>query len=53
MLEKLSTGYNRGINGTIYIRGWLDPNYTATGELFICENRRSYDIYTFSAGPTN
>ena len=54
MLEKISSvGRERGINGLIYVRGWLDPNYTATGELFVTENRRTYDVFSFSAGPVN
>ena len=54
MLEKLSmTGQNRGINGLVYLRGWLDPNYTAQGELFSAENKRSYDVFYFSAAPLN
>jgi hypothetical protein len=54
MLEKISSaGRERGINGLVYVRGWLDPNYTATGELFVTENRKAYDVFSFSAGPVN
>jgi hypothetical protein len=39
---------NRGVNGLVYFRGWLDPNYTAAGELFITQNKKSYEVFTFS-----
>ena len=43
---KTSTFGNRGINGFVYFRGWLDPNYTATGELFVTQNKKSYEVFT-------
>jgi hypothetical protein len=48
-----ATGYNRGINGLVYVRGWLDPNYLATGELFITRNKKSYEVFAWSASPIN
>lgn len=47
------TGYNRGINGLVYVRGWLDPNLLATGELFITRNKKSYEVFSWSAYPAN
>ncbi len=53
MVEKQPSGQSRGINGMVYIRGWFDPNYEATGELFITQNRKTYEIFSFSADPFN
>jgi hypothetical protein len=54
MLEMGSvTGYNRGINGLVYVRGWLDPNFLAAGELFITRNKKSYEVFSWSASPIN
>ena len=54
MLETANAaGYNRGINGLVYVRGWLDPNYVAEGELFITRNKKSYEVFTWSASPIN
>ena len=47
------TGHNRGINGLVYVRGWLDPNYFATGELFITKNKKSYEVFSWSAAPVD
>ncbi|MBN2019546.1 MAG: hypothetical protein JW749_04910 [Sedimentisphaerales bacterium] len=49
----VSSGHNRGINGFIYVRGWLDLNYGATGELFITENKKTFDAFSWSAEPTD
>jgi hypothetical protein len=51
MLEEPSLGRSRGINGFLYVRGWLDPNYTAVGELFITEDKKSFEVYYLSAKP--
>jgi hypothetical protein len=40
---------NHGFNGQIYFRGWLDPNYIAAGDLFITQNKKSYEVFTFTA----
>jgi hypothetical protein len=48
---KTSTFGNRGVNGLIYFRGWLDPNYTVTGELFVTKNKKSYEVFTCSDDP--
>jgi hypothetical protein len=47
------TGLSRGINGFIYVRGWIDPNYNATGEIFVTENKKSFDVFTWSAAPAD
>ena len=44
---------NRGINGLIYFRGWIDPNYTAAGELFVTQNKKSFEVFTCSADELN
>lgn len=37
---------NNGFDGSIYFRGWLDPNYTVTGELFVTQNKKTYEVFT-------
>jgi hypothetical protein len=41
-----------GVNGLIYVCGWLDPNYTATGELYLTEDKKSYEAFSWSAAPS-
>jgi hypothetical protein len=53
LLKEMSSGLNRGINGFVYVRGWLDPNYTAVGELILTEDKMSYETYTYTANPLN
>ena len=54
MLEtQQSTGHSRSVLGYIYVRGWLYPDYTAVGEIFITENKRSYDAFDWVAQPSN
>jgi hypothetical protein len=54
-ITMLKTGAfgNRSINGLIYFRGWIDPNYTAAGELFITQNKKSYEVFICSAEEPN
>jgi hypothetical protein len=49
----LSTNRDRGINGFIYVRGWLDPNYAVVGELIITENKKTYETFSWEALPVN
>ncbi len=51
METNLSTSRNRGINGFIYVRGWIDPNYAVVGELIITENKRTYETFSWDALP--
>jgi hypothetical protein len=53
LLKEPSSGAARGINGLVYVRGWLDPNYTAIGELILTEDRREYETYSWTAQPIN
>jgi hypothetical protein len=54
MLEtSVSKGRNSSINGLIYVRGWLDPNLNTTGELFVTENKKSFEVFSWSAEPAN
>jgi hypothetical protein len=50
---RLPAGQSRDICGSIYVRGWLDPNYVAAGELIITENKRSFDAFRWKAEPGN
>lgn len=43
---KTGTFGNRSFSGQIYFRGWLDPNYSAAGELFVTQNKKSYEVFT-------
>jgi hypothetical protein len=53
LLETGLSGRNHGINGLVYVCGWLDPNYTATGEIYVTENKKSFDVFSWSADPIN
>jgi hypothetical protein len=44
---------NYGVNGLIYFHGWLDPDYTAAGQLFITQNKKSYEVFTCLAEELN
>jgi hypothetical protein len=53
METNLSTNQNRGINGFVYVRGWLDPNYAIIGELIITENKKTFETFSWAAFPFN
>jgi hypothetical protein len=53
METNLSTKRDRGINGFVYVRGWLDPNYAVIGELIITENKKTYETFSWDALPVN
>jgi hypothetical protein len=50
---QLSIGQNRSPCGAIYVRGWLDSEFTITGELIITEDKRSFDTFHWMALPIN
>jgi hypothetical protein len=50
---QLSIGQNRSVNGGIYVRGWLDSEFTAVGELIITEDKKSFDTFYWTAKPAN
>jgi hypothetical protein len=50
---QLSIGQNRSVNGGLYVRGWLDSEFTATGELIITEDKKSFDTFHWTAEPVN
>ncbi len=50
---QLTTGRSRGINGYIYVCGWMAPDYGILGELTITENKKSFDTFSWSAYPKN
>jgi hypothetical protein len=43
----------RGVNGFLYVRGWMDPNHAVVGELTITENKRSFENFSWEASPVN
>lgn len=53
METNLSTSRDRGINGFVYVRGWLDSNYTVVGELIITENKKTFDSFSWIGVPAN
>ena len=48
-----SGGHPRDASGFLYVRGWLDPNYTAVGELIITKNKKSFETFSWAARPVN
>jgi len=53
MMETLPSGANHCVYGGIYVRGWLDSEFTASGELIVTKNKRSYKIFNWTAFPVN
>jgi hypothetical protein len=49
----LSTSRDRGVNGFVYVRGWLDSNYAVVGELIITENKKTFDSFSWIGVPAN
>lgn len=43
------TNKTRDIKGSIYITGWLDTEYNATGEIIITVNKREFEVFSWSA----
>jgi len=38
-------------SGFLYVRGWIDSSYTASGELIITEDKKSFEIFSWFASP--
>ena len=49
----LSTSRDRSINGAIYVRGWIDPNFAVIGDLIITENKKTFETFNWTALPVN
>ena len=43
------TNRTRSVKGHIYVTGWLDPEYNATGEIIITSDKRSYKTFSWQA----
>jgi hypothetical protein len=39
----------RGVKGYIYVTGWLDPEYNATGKIIITSDKESYETFSWQA----
>jgi len=50
---ELPAGQNRSAYGSVYVRGWLDSEYKATGEIIVTEDKRSFDTFRWSDTPSN
>jgi hypothetical protein len=48
-----ATKQQRNINGFVYVRGWIDPNYTAEGELIITKDKKNFETFSWAAHPVN
>jgi hypothetical protein len=48
-----ATGGSRSVNGLIYVRGWLHPDYTAIGEVIITKDKRTFETFNWVAQPSN
>jgi hypothetical protein len=49
----LSTKQQRNVSGFVYVRGWLDPNYAAVGELIITQNKKTFKTFSWTANSVN
>ena len=49
----ISTKQPRNVSGFLYVRGWLDPNYTVVGELIITEDKKTLETFSWTATPVN
>jgi hypothetical protein len=38
-----------GDNGFMYVCGWIDPNYNATGKMFLTKNKKTFDVFSWLA----
>ncbi len=48
-----ATGSISDVSGFLYVRGWLDSNYTAVGELVITRNKKTFGTFSWVAVPVN
>ena len=39
----------RSVKGYIYVTGWLDPEYNATGKIIITSDKKSYETFSWQA----
>ena len=46
---RLQSGKVRSVKGRIYVRGWVDTDYTATGEITITSDKRSFQTFSWQA----
>jgi hypothetical protein len=46
-----STRKQRSLSGFIYVRGWLDPNYLAVGELIITRDKKVCETFLWVSSP--
>ena len=54
LVETVSSNkQSRDTSGFLYVRGWLDPNYTAVGELIVTRNKRTFETFSWAALPVN
>ena len=49
MKTNSETRVMRMVKGHIYVRGWLDSEYNATGEIIITSDRKSYKSFSWEA----
>jgi hypothetical protein len=45
--SRLESGRVRSVKGHIYVTGWLDPDYNATGRITITSDKRSFERFTW------
>jgi len=50
---RMESGKSRSITGYVYVRGWLEPDYTAVGEVVVTENRKTCEIFSWGGLPAN
>ena len=43
---------SRSVNGLIYLTGWLNPEYNATGEITLTLNKKSCKVFSWQAKAT-
>ncbi len=54
MMETNSaTGHNRSILAYVYVRGWINSDYSASGELILTRNKKTYESFSWDAAPIN
>jgi hypothetical protein len=46
-----STKKQRSLSGFVYVRGWLDPNYLAVGELIITRDKKTCETFLWVSSP--
>lgn len=46
---RLESNRVRSVKGRIYVTGWVDPGYNATGEIIITSDKRSFQAFDWKA----